>query len=134
MNRSRVWLKLALIAGMVAALGATSAARFLMPSVNTHNGLVYGYNPGKSISIRSFGRELLDYNLTSNTQILPSSLASGLGTGAQVTVVGQCFSSTATSGCIALDIWVRTPANNGASASSSAPSTSPTAPVPTPTP
>lgn len=134
MNKSPVWLKFAVAGVVLAAVMATSAARFLSPSVNTRNGIVYGYAPGKSITIKGFGRQPYDFNLTSNTQILPSSLASGLGAGAQVTIVYQCFTTSATSGCAALDIWVRTPANNGNGEASSAPAASPAAPAATPTP
>lgn len=133
MEKSHRWPILALVAGLAAVLMVTSAAKFFVPSVNTRNGVVYAYTPGKSITIRGFGRAPYDYSLTSNTQILPSSLASGIGVGAQVTVVGQCFTTTATSGCIALNIWVRTPVNAGSSASTSAP-VAPSAPVATPTP
>ena len=134
MSKSPVWLKWALAAGLVAALMATSAASFFMPSVNTRNGIVVSYVQGKTITIRGAGSVLYDYNLTSSTQVLPSSMASGLNAGAQVTVYGQCFKTIATSGCIALNIWVRTPASNGANAAASAPAASPAAPVATPTP
>lgn len=134
MNKSPVWLKWALAAGVVAALMVTSAASFFMPSVNTRNGIVVAYVQGKTLTIRGAGSVLYDYNLTSATQVLPSSLASGMNAGAQVTVYGQCFKTIATSGCIALNVWVRTPASGGSSAATSAPAASPSAPVPTPTP
>ncbi len=134
MNKSPVWLKWALAAGVVAALMATSAASFFMPSVNTRNGIVVAYQQGKTLTIRGAGSVLYDYNLTSSTQILPSSLASGMNAGAQVTVYGQCFKTIATSGCVALNVWVRTPASGSSSAATSAPAASPSAPVPTPTP
>lgn len=129
MNRIPVWMKLALVAGVLTAVIVTSAASFFSPSANTRNGVVYGYVAGKSISIRGFARNLYDYNLTDKTQILPTALASGVGAGAQVTVVAQCFSTSATSGCTALQIWVRMPAPAGGSAATA----SPLPPVPTPT-
>ncbi len=138
MNKSPVWMKWALVAGVLAALVVTSAASFFMPSVNTRNGIVVSYVQGKTITIRGAGSVLYDYNLTSSTQVLPDSMSSGLNAGAQVTVYGQCFKTIATSGCIALNIWVRTPASGSSGASSSAPaaspSASPSAPAATPTP
>ncbi len=130
MNKFPKWTKLALVAGILATLIVTSAASFFGPSANTRNGLVYGWTPGKFISIRGFGRTLYDYNLTDKTQILPSALASGVGPGAQVTVVGQCYTTSATSGCTALQIWVRLPAPAGGAS----PAASPLPPVATPTP
>lgn len=129
MKKFPVWLKFVVAGVVVTIVMATSAARFFSPSVNTRNGIVYGYTAGKSITIKGFDRQPFDYMLTSNTQILPSSLANGLGAGAQVTVVYQCFSTTATNACIALDIWVRTPASNTNSAAPAAPAASPTAPA-----
>ncbi len=134
MKKFPVWSKVAIAGLLVAVVMVTSAARVFSATVNTRNGIVYGYAPGKSITIKGFGRQPFDFNLNSNTQVLPSSLASGLGAGAQVTVVYQCFSTTATSGCLALDIWVHTPANSGSSAATSAPAAPPVAPIATPTP
>ena len=130
MNKFPTWMKLTLVAGVIATLIVTSAASFFSPSANTRNGVVYGYTAGKSISIRGFGRTLYEYNLTSKTQVLPTALASGVGPGAQVTVVAQCFTTSATRGCIALQIWVRMPAPAGGTAATSAP----LPPVATPTP
>ncbi len=134
MKKSPVWMKLAVAGAIVAIVMATSAARFFSPTVNTRNGIVHGYTAGKSLTITGFSRQSFTYILNSNTQILPSSLSSGMGAGAQVTVVYQCFTTAATSGCVALDVWVRTPASNGSAGSTSAPAASPVAPVATPTP
>ncbi len=135
MKKSPVWIKFAVAGAVVAVVMVTSAARFLSPSVNTRNGIVYGYAPGKSITIKGFDRQPFEYIVNSSTQILPDSLARGLAGGAQVTVVYQCFTTAATSGCLALDVWVRTPASSGSSASAPAPAAaSPVAPVATPTP
>ncbi len=134
MNKYPVWLKLTLVAGVLAGLLVTSAARFFVPSVNTHNGVVYSYAAGKSLTIRGFSREPVDYILTSKTQILPTSLAGSLAVGDQVTVYAQCFSTRAASGCIALDIYIDRATGASGSAATEAPVASPSAPVPTPTP
>lgn len=114
---------------MIAVI-ATTAASFVGPSANTRNGVVYSYTAGKSIGIRGFGRDLYEYNMTSKTLVLPTALASGLGAGAQVTVVGQCYTTSGTSGCTALQIWIRLPAPAGALSSTA----TALPPVPTPTP
>ncbi len=142
MKKYPLWFKLTLVAGVLAGLLVTSAARFLAPSVNTHNGLVYSYSPGKSLTIRGWGREPIDYILNSKTLILPASLAGSLAAGNQVTVYAQCFSTHATSGCLALTIYINsqstgTGSSSGGTGSSSGgtvPVASPTAPVATPTP
>jgi hypothetical protein len=111
-------MKVALIAGLVIALFITSAFSFSngagvfgrgSGNANTRNGVVYAYSAGKFISIRGFGRTLYEYNITANTKIFPESLASGIGPGAQVAVVGQCYYTKMTSGCTAIQIWVRLP-------------------------
>ncbi len=130
MNKYPMWLKLTLIAGVVGGLLVTSAARFLAPSVNTHNGVVYSYAAGKSLTIRGFAREPIDYVLNSSTQILPSSLSANLAAGDQVTVYAQCFATHATSGCVALTIYINQ-AVGGGSSSAAQPSV---APIATPTP
>lgn len=135
MNKYPVWLKMTLVASLLAGLLVTSAARFLSPSVNTHNGVVYAYAAGKSLTIRGFSREPVDYILNSKTQILPSSLSGNLAAGDQVTVYAQCFTTHASSGCIALTIYITSTANANSAGSTVAPSApAPSAPVPTPTP
>lgn len=114
MRKSSHSMKLILLAGVLAALLVTTAASSFGPSATTHNGVVWGYTEGKFISIRGYGRNLYDYNITPKTKILPESLASGLGAGAYVTVVGQCYTTAATSGCIALQIWICLPAGGHA--------------------
>ncbi len=114
MTKSARSMKLILLAGVLTALLVTTAASSFGPSATTHNGVVWGYAEGKFISIRGFGKNLYDYNITPKTTILPADLASGLGAGAYVTVVGQCYTRAATSGCIALQIWIRLPAGGHA--------------------
>lgn len=130
MKNFSIWTKAALVVGIMAAVIITTAASFAGPSANTRNGVVYSYSPGKSIGIRGFGRDLYEYNLTSKTLVLPTALANGLGAGAQVTVVGQCYTRSMTSGCTALQIWIRLPAPTGRAASTA----TALPPVPTPTP
>ncbi len=130
MRNIPVWLKLAFVAGLLLALVATTAASFFGGAgANTHNGFVYSYVAGKSISIRGFGRELIEYNINSKTQILPAALSSGLRAGAQVTVVGQCYTRSMTSGCNAISIFITLPAAGSASSTAA-----PTQAVATPTP
>ncbi len=130
MKRLPTWTKGALVVAALAAVIVTTAASFVGPSATTRNGVVYNYSAGKSIGIRGFGRDLYDYNLTSKTLVLPTALAGGLGAGAQVTVVGQCYTRAATSGCIALQIWIRLPAPAGSAAAS--PTALPRVATPTP--
>lgn len=116
MKKFPVWMKLALVAGLVAALFVTSAFSIGngggifghgTGNATTRNGVVYAYTAGKFISIRGTGRTLYEYNITANTKIYPADLASSVGVGAQVAVVGQCYYTRLTNGCIALQIWVR---------------------------
>ncbi len=131
MKNLPTWTKAALIAGVLVVAIATTAASFVGPTANTRNGVVYSFSAGKFIGIRGFQRDLYEYNITPKTLVLPTALASGLGAGAQVTVVGQCYTRAATSGCIALQIWIRLPAS-AAGASTASPTALP--PVATPTP
>ena len=116
MNKFSVWTKVALVAGLSVALLVTSAFSFSngagifgrgTGSASTRNGVVYAYSAGKFISIRGFGRTLYEYNITPNTKIYPADLANTIGPGAQVAVVGQCYYTRLTNGCMALQIWVR---------------------------
>ncbi len=130
MKKFSIWTKGALVAGVLAAVIVTTAGSFVGPGANTKNGVVYAYTAGKSIGIRGFGRDLYQYNITSKTLVLPTALSNGLGAGAQVTVVGYCYTKALTSGCTALQIWIRLPAPTGGTSSSA----TALPPVATPTP
>jgi hypothetical protein len=118
-NKFSVGMKVALVAGLMTVLVVTSAFSFGKGAgtfgrgtgnANTKNGVVYAYTAGKFISIRGTGRTLYEYNITPKTKIYPTDLANGVGPGAQVAVVGQCYYTRLTNGCTALQIWVRLPA------------------------
>ncbi len=106
MNKYPIWMKLALVAGLLAGLLTTTAASSAPHSVNTHNGVVYGYSAGKSLTIRGFDRQAITFIVNASTQILPASDSGSLAAGNVVTVYAQCFSTHATSGCLALDVYI----------------------------
>ncbi len=120
--------KSSILMGALLVLGLLVTSAFSMP-LSVRNGLVSDYAAGKTLTVRATDHTDVTYNLTSNTKILPSSMASDLKTGAHVTVFAQCFHTSKTSGCVALAILVRQ------AASSKTQTTSPAAtPQPTPTP
>ena len=119
---------------LVASVLATQA--FATVPVQVQNGIVVGYSQGKSLTLREYADNLVDFNLTSNTKVMqPSDISGNVDAGARVTVVAYRLKSVQTDGWIALAIIVRSPAaaNGGTSGGNAAPQ--PTSqPQATPTP
>ena len=115
---------------LVVSVLATQA--FATVPVQVQNGIVVGYTQGKSMTLREYGDNLVDFNLTSNTKVMqPSDISGNLDAGARVTVIASRLKSTQTDGWIALAVILRSPATTSGTAS---PQATQTSPQPTPTP
>ena len=125
MKRLPILFMLALVVSVLATQAFTTVP------VQVQNGIVVGYTQGKGITIREYGDNVVNFNLTSNTKVIQSSDSNGvLDAGARVTVVAWRMKSTQADGWMALAIIVRTPATTS---STTSPSAQPTV-QPTPTP
>ncbi len=124
--------KLSLVVGALLIVGVLVTSAFSFP-LSVRNGSVLGYTAGKSLTIRGFDRNIVNYNVTTNTKVMPSDMSSDLKAGARVTVFADCFHSLKSSGCTALSIWVRQAVSSGAQSTTPAATAQP-APQATPTP
>lgn len=115
-------IPLVLVAVLIVGVLATQA--FTVP-LSVRNGQVVGYTAGKSLTIRSYGNTLYNYNITSKTMLLPS--GAGFSAGDRVTIYAQRMVTSATDGYIAIVMIDRVPnAGSQSSSGSSAPAATPT--------
>ncbi len=124
--------KVSLVVGALLILGVLVTSAFSFP-LSVRTGSVIGFTAGKSLTLRGFDRDIVNYNMTTNTKVMPSAMSNDLKAGARVTVFADCFHTLKTSGCTALSIWVRMAAPSGAQSTTPAATAQP-APQATPTP
>ncbi len=126
--------KIPLFLTLILVVGVLATMAFTVP-VQMQTGIVVGYTQGKSMTVREFGHNLVNYNLTSSTKIIGASggTATGVNAGDSVTVMSYHMKTALTDGWIVLAVIDRSPAS--ASSSGTTPQATPqAAPQASPTP